>query len=565
MKYSASYFRKLILLFLIYVVASMVSLWLQSATGMGTQIWPAAGIGLAGILIWGVSIWPAIFLGTLTVHLINGDSILMFMGPAIGNTIEPIIGAQFFSRRPDFHHSLARPQNIMQFLVGALLIATLGGAAIGVPWIQFFSNQSLGFSYFVQYWSGDSMGILMFTPLILVFSTPVRSPQFEWKNIKNFGLISFVLILAGAYFFYVPQEQGERLYLFFPLMFWTALFLGQRGVTTLTFFITIALALQSAEGHGPFSFYQSNIKSDFDLTYFIATLQLTGLIVASVIMERGELRIAKEMNMARAQEELEVLNRDLRRALQVRDEFIAIASHELKTPMTPLRLNFQFLKKVFEKMHLSKISHEIVAKSITTCSLSLVRLDHLIEELLQGTRVHEIKMSVNLEKVDLSKLVEDVLALYHYELEKLNCSLTLHVENSVLGFWDRVKVEEVVVNLLTNAIKFSSGHPIEIYLKQESGMATLVVRDHGIGIASQDQKRIFERFERAVSSQNYGGLGLGLYIAKQMVEAHGGSIRVHSQLGEGATFTVLLPQNLGALETREAGFASSLAIRNEAR
>ena len=517
-------------------------MWLQTFTSMGTQIWPAAGVALAGILIWGASIWPAIFFGTLAVHLINGDSILLFIGPAIGNTIEPIIGAQFCTRGPNFHHSLAHPQDIIRFLMGALLIGTICGTFIGASWIWIFGNHQIDFHYFIQYWSGDSMGILMLSPLILVLSTANKNPQFGWKSIKKLELATLILIVVAASALYVPQEEKTRLYLFFPLMLWTALCLGQRGVTISTFFITILLVWESATGHGPFSDYGSHIKSDFDLTFFIATLQLTGLIVASVVMEREEQKFIKEQNTKRAHGELQVINRELEKSLQYREEFLSIASHELKTPMTPLKLNFQIFKKVIEKVSLPPETHEIVLKCIAVCDRALTRLDRLTEELLLGTRIHAGKLVMNLEKVNFSKLIQEVIEQYHYELDKSGSAIELHLDHSIEGVWDRMKIEEVLVNLITNAIKFSSGRLIEIWLDQESGNAKLVVRDHGIGIEIEDQKRIFQRFERAVSTKHYGGLGLGLYITRQIVEAHGGRIELKSELGKGATFTVFLPQ-----------------------
>jgi len=109
------------------------------------------------------------------------------------------------------------------------------------------------------------------------------------------------------------------------------------------------------------------------------------------------------------------------------------------------------------------------------------------------------------------------------------------------GFWDRLRISQVVTNLLANAVKYGGGKPVEVEFGPEGDAAFLVVRDHGIGIDPADQPQIFERFERAVSSRNYGGLGLGLYIVKRIVEAHGGTITVQSKPGEGATFRVQLP------------------------
>ena len=150
-------------------------------------------------------------------------------------------------------------------------------------------------------------------------------------------------------------------------------------------------------------------------------------------------------------------------------------------------------------------------------------------------------MRIELEEVDLPAVVRDVTERFAEELSQAHCSLTLHAEQGVVGRWDPFRLEQVITNLLANAIKFGHDHPIEVSVGEADGTATLVVRDHGIGIPPDRLPYIFERFERAVSSRFYGGLGLGLYIVRSIVETLGGSIRAESKMGDGATFTVELP------------------------
>jgi signal transduction histidine kinase len=135
-----------------------------------------------------------------------------------------------------------------------------------------------------------------------------------------------------------------------------------------------------------------------------------------------------------------------------------------------------------------------------------------------------------------------VLARLKLDLERARCPVSLWDGGEIVGHWDRSRVDQIVTNLIANAIKFGAGKPIEISLREEAGTARLAVRDHGIGIDPALQGQIFERFERAVSDKHYGGLGLGLYISRRIAEAHGGSIRVQSELGAGATFIVELPR-----------------------
>jgi signal transduction histidine kinase len=134
------------------------------------------------------------------------------------------------------------------------------------------------------------------------------------------------------------------------------------------------------------------------------------------------------------------------------------------------------------------------------------------------------------------------------EAESQGCALQVRAPDPIRGRWDQLRLEQVVSNLLANAVKYGAAHPVEIDVQRLAGKVRLTVRDHGIGMSPQDAARVFERFERAVSVRNYGGLGLGLYITRQIVEAHGGSISVDSRLGDGATFTVVLPVD-GAIGT----------------
>jgi signal transduction histidine kinase len=229
------------------------------------------------------------------------------------------------------------------------------------------------------------------------------------------------------------------------------------------------------------------------------------------------------------------LYRDAQETIRLRDEFLSIAAHELKTPVTSLQLTVQTLKRG------AVAPSNTVPPSMARLEQQVKRLVRLISELLDVSRIVAGRMDVRLEEVELPALVRDVTERLADELSQAGCPLTLHVERPVVGRWDHLRLEQVVTNLLSNALKFGRGHPIEVSVSEADGMAKLVVRDHGIGIPSDRLPHIFGRFERAVSTRFYGGLGLGLYIAHSIVEALGGSIRAESTMGSGATFTVELP------------------------
>ena len=220
-------------------------------------------------------------------------------------------------------------------------------------------------------------------------------------------------------------------------------------------------------------------------------------------------------------------------AIHLRDDFLSIASHELNTPLTPLKMQIGMLRR-------GMTSSENVAK-LAVADRQIDRMTKLVSRLLDVSRIVGGRLSLEPESVNLAGILHDVVGQFREEAQKHGSELHLSVEGDAVGSFDRVRVEQVVVNLVTNAIKYGGAKPIELDLRVIDGVARIAVRDHGIGIEPIMQKRIFERFERAVSARHYGGFGLGLWIARQIVEASGGRIGVESSLGAGSTFTVDLP------------------------
>ncbi|MFO7178062.1 MAG: ATP-binding protein [Pseudomonadota bacterium] len=239
-----------------------------------------------------------------------------------------------------------------------------------------------------------------------------------------------------------------------------------------------------------------------------------------------------------ARRRLEHALADLRDAVATRDEFLSIASHELKTPLTPLQLQLDSLRLLLDK---EGALDERAARKLEQASRQTARLTRLVENLLDVSRITRFRLELEIEEVDLGELIREIASRYADEAHRAGCTLEIHAPSPVVGRWDRMRLEQVISILVSNAIKYGPGKPVEIRAEARDDAARLTVRDYGIGIAQADLSRIFERFERAVSARHYGGLGLGLYIARQIVDAHSGSIGVSSEPGAGATFTVVIP------------------------
>jgi PAS domain S-box-containing protein len=228
-------------------------------------------------------------------------------------------------------------------------------------------------------------------------------------------------------------------------------------------------------------------------------------------------------------------------AVAARDEFLSIASHELRTPLTALRLALENMRRVSTREAIEKLPPAYVERVLATAERQGQRLEKLVAALLDVSRIQMGRLELDVEEVDLAAVVAEAAAQLEDEAAQTGSSLEVRGE-AVRGYWDRLRISQVVTNLLSNAVKYGAGKPVEVEVGTREDRARLVVRDHGIGIEPADLPQIFERFERAVSSRNYGGLGLGLYIVKRIVEAHGGTVAVESTPGEGSAFVVELPQ-----------------------
>lgn len=237
------------------------------------------------------------------------------------------------------------------------------------------------------------------------------------------------------------------------------------------------------------------------------------------------------------------LQEDLRDALRARDEFLSIASHELKTPLTSLKLQAQLHQRAINKHDPQAYSPERVDKITYQIDKQVSRLTRLVDDMLDVSRIRSGKLQIERERFDLCDLVEEVIERMRTQFTDSSYSVPDITRcDGAMGDWDRLRLDQVVTNLLTNAIRYGDKKPVDVTIEADAGNVRLTVADKGIGISDDAKEKIFERFERAVNANEVSGLGLGLFIAKQIVAAHGGRIWVESKLGKGSSFTVELPK-----------------------
>lgn len=237
-----------------------------------------------------------------------------------------------------------------------------------------------------------------------------------------------------------------------------------------------------------------------------------------------------------AEVERERLYREAQEAIKIRDAFLSVAGHELRTPLGALTLTLHNLARKAEREN-----DERTLAGLRTVERQVERLVRLTNDLLEVGRISAGKIALELEPTDLSSLAREVAQRLEEPARRAGSPVELKASQPVIGLWDRSRLDQVVTNLLSNAIKFGQGHPIAVTVDADSDAARLTVRDQGIGISPGDQARIFERFERAVSGRSYSGIGLGLWITREIIQHHDGKIAVDSAPGQGATFVVQLP------------------------
>jgi len=234
-----------------------------------------------------------------------------------------------------------------------------------------------------------------------------------------------------------------------------------------------------------------------------------------------------------------VAEEGLRDAVEARDEFFSVTIHDLKDPLFALQLSIQLLR--CEAEHRGAVP-AYVENHLEVSERQVGQLGRLIDNMFDFARINSGRFDLDLETLDLGDLAQQVVARFQGQASSSGTPLRMVSGHPIVGRFDRLKLEQIIGNLLSNAIKYGAGRPVVVCVRGERDRAVIEVEDAGPGIAPEDHERIFRAFERASADHKRASLGLGLYIVRSMVEAHGGTIRLHSQSGRGSTFSVMIPR-----------------------
>ncbi len=519
-----------------YFLGRLSQLTVHGPTGP-TAIWLPSGYALAMILIFGKQSWRGVAIGSLlSLIRTHGASAPSVLVSVLADTLEPLLAVYLLERFTSFSCSFSRLRDVLSFFVAGAFLSSAVSATIGVSGGRLSGAISSG-AYPWSWWSwfvANMLSDLILTPFILAWSAMPLNPKTWRLDGRKLAEIAVGGALGSIVIWYVfvsppGSKRFPLVYCIYPFLIWLAIRFGFRATVSGMFVVAGLAVWTTATGHGPFVL-ETAFENIAFVQSFLAVTAMTGMCLATAVNEQKK----SEMERLRLIEEL-------KGAVQVREDFLSIVSHELKTPITSLGLQLSLINRLILAGSISTLASDKQATLVKLSTAQIQRMTRLIDELQDLSRISAGKLQISPSEVDLAGLVQTVVERYATELKKTGSQLMVQLDTSILGYWDPFRVEQIFINLLTNAMKYGAGQPIEISTARSGQNAQLIVRDHGLGIAKSDQVRIFQKFERATSMRSYAGLGLGLYIVSEIVRSHGGSIKLDSELGRGSTFTVELP------------------------
>jgi signal transduction histidine kinase len=503
---------RLALLAAAYVMLAKVGLRVATVGNSVTLVWPPTGLALAALLLDSRALWPAVAVGAFLVNVTTpGVGALTAAGIAAGNTLEAVVGATLVGRQT-FRPQLDTLRDVLRFAFLGAGVATTVSATFGALSLYaagLLAPRALWTTWSV-WWVGDAMGALVVGAALLCWGS--RAADIERR--APLEIIALAAALLAATLGMLSEPHTTRPYLVFPPLIWAALRFGPRGATATTLAVSVLTVAATAVGRGAFvvSTVGENLMA---LEAFLAAVALTSMLLGASAAER-------------------------QRAIRAREHFISIASHELRTPLAPLRLQVQRLLRGLARDP-AAMKTETIVEALQVIERQSARLAALLENVLDMTRLRLGRLTLNPEEVDAAVLVDELATTLREPIAQAGCTLTVESRGAPVGYWDRARLGQVLTNLLANAMKHGGRGPIEVSIDGGATRTTITVRDHGPGVPLRERERIFGRFEYADARTAGSGLGLGLYVAREIVEAHGGRLTVGTPPGGGAAFEIDLP------------------------
>lgn len=543
------YVLRLVFLFVVLAILNKITVSVHVYTGMRILLWPAAGVSVAALLLWGYSMWPAVFFAAFVVNLTDGMDATKYFGSNLAATLGPMLAAYLCHRNTGFHNALDRFDDAVRLIIAAVF-GGLVTALIGVPGFLLSGIGNLDYIFFLRYWASNTMGILLTAPLILVLSVPNRIERYQWKNIGQkekayLGLATIAVILLFTKF-----SGPIRLYFFFPLIFWPAMRFGQRGVALISFVLTNVVLFATVRGIGPFGSFAGGSEHIFYLLTFVMALQITGLIIAGSVAEREIVRIEEENELRKANAALERTLLELKDAKEAAESssaaksaFLANVSHEIRTPLGAV-LGFS------ELVLTDGVSKDDRKKIFEIIKRNGLQLLNVINDILDLSKIEVGKFEIQKTVVTVADIIEDIKTTMGLEAERKDINLKVEIDPKIPKkiYTDPLRLRQVLLNIVGNSVKFTDRGWVAINVKviiDSNGRTKLafVVTDTGIGIPADKVKDLFSPFAQVdtSSTRRFGGTGLGLALSQRLAFALGGAVVLNkSTLGQGSEFMITI-------------------------
>jgi signal transduction histidine kinase/ActR/RegA family two-component response regulator len=533
-------FLALLALFVAYLAAAKLGLSLAFVHPSATPVWPPTGIAIAGVLLLGRPARPLVFLAAFLINAATAGTLATAAVIGVGNMLEASVGAYFIERWASGRRMLDRAPTIFRFVAlmapTAAISATIGVTTLSVagyaPWSQYVS-------IWLTWWMGDLSGGLLLVPLVLAWIEPTPETSGNARPIEIALLFTLVCASAAITFGGAgPWPNHTPLsFLTIPPLAWAAFRFGHRFASLATATMSTIATWSTVRGSGPFA-VSSESTALLILATFIATLTATMLPMAAVVAER---RRAEE-ERARLLDREHAARVDAEATSAAKDDFLAMLGHELRNPLSAIATAAHVLSLDRSRDESADHAQRVINRQVR-------HLARLVDDLLDVTRVTTGKVTLAHEPVDFSALVLrsiDSLELSSRESDHgPGPQLQVEVEPGLWVHGDPTRLEQIVTNLLTNAIKYTpAGGSVRVVAGAEDDRIVIRVADTGIGIEPELLPHIFERFIQADTgpARGHGGLGLGLTLVKHFVELHRGEVSAASDgAGRGSVFTVSLP------------------------